>query len=423
MALTSTVSYTTSTGFTVDTALVSFEGSLAQLRHYETTPSLTLTNMTFSTATSAVTKTGGTNNVFDAQAVSVADVIASSGFVQFKASQTNSSFIMGLSADNPDASNTGIDYGILCFNNGNALIHENGVEMTNTGAYTINDVFRVEVSGGSVVYKKNGTTLYTSLVTPSFPLFMDSSFAQSNAAANSIVMNLSNTNATKYSIANPSILQQSSIFTDAISAFTSTSSVSGSDLVKFAVNVDGTDKYHNGTGWTISSGYTQSNTPAEMASNIASLGLTGGADILLKAYLHSDTGATSPQLTSAVLSYDFAVEQPTDTNKCIVYAFLKDFYDVPLSNTTHGAQLIVENPRSFQKGGFLIGQMKRAFNFDVNGYVEAELEESASVSKNYKFSIEYTDAYDSSKKQIIVLNDGAVPNTLSASLLSITSVY
>ena len=423
MALTSTVSYTTSTGFSVDTTKVIFSGSVAQLRHYETVPSLTLTNMTFSTATSAVTKTGGTNNVFDAQAVSVADVISSAGFVQFKASQNNQSFIMGLSADNPDASNSGIDFGILCFNNGNALIHENGVEMTNTGAYTTSDVFRVQVSGGVVVYKKNGTTVYTSAASPSFPLFMDSSFAQSNAAANSIVMNLSNTNATKYDTNNPSIVQSSGIFTDGISAFTSTSSVSGSDLVKFAINVDAADKYFDGAGWTSSSGYSQSNTPAEVAANIASLSLGAGADILLKAYLHSADGSSTPTLTSAVMTYSFAVDQPAATDRCIVYAFLKDFYNVPLSNTTHGAKLIVENPRSFQKGGFMIGQMKRSFNFDANGYVEADLEESASVSKNYKFSIEYTDAYDSSKTQIIVLNDASVPNTISASLLSITSVY
>lgn len=422
MALTSTVSYTTSTSFTVDTTKVDFTGSVARLRHYETTPTFTLTNMAFSASTASITKTGGVNNVFDAQAVSTSDVIASAGFVQFKASQNNQSFIIGLSADNPDAGSAGIDFGILCFNNGNALIHENGVEMTNTGAYTTSDVFRVQVSGGVVTYLKNGSVIYTSTTAPSFPLFMDSSFAQSNAAANSLVMNLSNTNATKYPIDNPTILQSSGFFTDGLSAFTSSSSVSGSDLVKFAINVDGSDKYHNGTGWTASSGYSQSNTPAEVASNISSLAVTSGATILLKAYLHSETGTSTPTLTNAIFTYDFAASTPSDTSKCIVYAHLKDFFDVPLDTSTYEAKLIVENLTAFVKGGFIIGKMKRAFAFDANGYVEADLEETASVTKTYKFSIEYKDAFDPSIKQTINFNNAAVPNTTSAQLISITSI-
>lgn len=420
MSLTNSLSFITANqaDFTFDSNKIAFSGSNAALRTFEVTPSLTLTNMSF--ASGVLTKTGGSNNVFDAQAFS-SNQIASSGFVQFKPSQTNASFFIGLSADNADASFESIDYAMFCFNNGNLIIYENGVEITTVGTYATSDVLRIEVSGGEVRYLQNGSVVYTSLVAPTFPLFMDSSFGTSNAAANSVVMNVTNVNATKYPIDNPTILEVDGVFTDDLISFVQSSSSAGSDAVKFVIQKDGVDQYWNGSAWASSSGYAQSNTGAEVVTNIGSLSVTGGAEIKLKVYLHSNDGSTTPSITSAAIEYDFAVEQPAATSKCIVYCFLKDLLGEDIG-TDLEAKLVIENKVAFNKGGFVFAKMKKEVAFNDEGYAEVELEETASVKKSLVISLKYKDQTDEDVTHTVLFEPVVIPNQVSASLIDIAVI-
>jgi len=84
--------------------------------------------------------------------------------------------IFGLSNGNTDENYTDIDFAIYTYkDDGNLYVFENGVTRGSFGSYDVGDVLRVAVEGGVVKYRKNGTLLYTSAVSPTYPLLVDTS--------------------------------------------------------------------------------------------------------------------------------------------------------------------------------------------------------------------------------------------------------
>ncbi len=93
-------------------------------------------------------------------------------------SETETNRFIGLSKTSPDAGRDSIEFGIYLLDGSRLWVMESGVTVYNSGTYTSNDVVRVEVAGTSVLYKKNGITLYTSSVILSennYPLLVDTS--------------------------------------------------------------------------------------------------------------------------------------------------------------------------------------------------------------------------------------------------------
>lgn len=81
--------------------------------------------------------------------------------------------IAGLGTDlsaSTDAS--AIDYAFSLWSGGTWEIRERGI-YKGEGAFVAGDQFRVAVEGGRVVYRRNGTAVYTSSVLPSYPLAFD----------------------------------------------------------------------------------------------------------------------------------------------------------------------------------------------------------------------------------------------------------
>jgi len=52
---------------------------------------------------------------------------------------------------------------------GTVYVYEKGVSRGQVGTWVGGDRFRVAIEGGVVKYRKNGTLLYTSTVTPVYP--------------------------------------------------------------------------------------------------------------------------------------------------------------------------------------------------------------------------------------------------------------
>lgn len=99
--------------------------------------------------------------------------------------------------------------------------------------------------------------------------------------------------------------------TDVIS-FEADTTETGSDAVKFIVMVDGTQKYYS-SGWTNSNGtYAQSNTEAEVATNIGTL-ITERSQLGLKIFLHSDDGSSTPAVDTITMVVDEALGDITLT--------------------------------------------------------------------------------------------------------------
>ena len=147
-----------------------------------TVPVLWTPNLVNVTSTSGHTKItrGATNNSSWLQA----RIFSSEGYnepcyVSFKASQTGCPIMVGLNS-NPSA---GINYANLDYvwyptwDAGNpSYIYENGSPFGPYTAYTTSTIFEIIYDGVNVKYYMDGVLKYTSLVTPTLPLYLDSSF-------------------------------------------------------------------------------------------------------------------------------------------------------------------------------------------------------------------------------------------------------
>ena len=104
------------------------------------------------------------------------------GLLEFTATQTNKARMCGLSSSNLDAQYTSIEYAVYLFNNGKIYVYEKGVNRGTFGNYATGDKFRVERTGNTIVYKKNGTVFYTSAVTTVAALKADSAFYENGSS-------------------------------------------------------------------------------------------------------------------------------------------------------------------------------------------------------------------------------------------------
>jgi hypothetical protein len=105
-----------------------------------------------------------------------------------------------------------------------------------------------------------------------------------------------------YSLTDPTIKNTTAVTASAYLGFTAGTTVTGSDLIKYQMEVGGQAKYYNGSAWVNSDGsYAQSNTADDMNTHVVSL--AAGATRVI-AVLHSADGTTTPALTYAELIYE-----------------------------------------------------------------------------------------------------------------------
>ena len=122
---------------------------------------------------------------WDAGAVSTAQLDSGDGWVETicrrgsntdPVNQETLSQMIGLSTGDADQSYGDIDFALAIQSLGRVFIYESGGAFV-SGPHPISDgqAARVEVSGGAVLYKVAGITVYTSLVSPVYPLLVDTS--------------------------------------------------------------------------------------------------------------------------------------------------------------------------------------------------------------------------------------------------------
>lgn len=98
--------------------------------------------------------------------------ITGDGGFKFKSDDTSKELMCGLSTSPTGSSYTTVEFGVYLAAGNYGVVYENGFPKTVTiGAYSPNDTFSVEVENGTVLYKRNGVTFYTSLATATSPLY------------------------------------------------------------------------------------------------------------------------------------------------------------------------------------------------------------------------------------------------------------
>jgi hypothetical protein len=122
---------------------------------------------------SDLTKTG-ISSLWDSGAVSN-ETLSGDGFLEVTTGEANTGKMAGLSNGNTNAYYTDIDFAFYLKDDGSVRVYEAGAWKGNFGTYVAGDTFRVQVVGGVVSYLQNGSTLYESAGTPTFPLLADTS--------------------------------------------------------------------------------------------------------------------------------------------------------------------------------------------------------------------------------------------------------
>ncbi len=119
-------------------------------------------------------------NGWDADAVSDGRM-EGDGELRFGFGSASGYSMVGLSYSNDSQTWTDVDYGFYA-NSGVVEVRESGSTRGSFGSYDENDFFSVERSGTTVIYKKNGSVLYTSTVSSSGILMGDFTIYSSGGA-------------------------------------------------------------------------------------------------------------------------------------------------------------------------------------------------------------------------------------------------
>jgi hypothetical protein len=109
------------------------------------------------------------------------------GYVEATATETSKSRLFGFSHTDTDQSWPSINFGIDLDVSGSAYVFEFGNNRGNFGPYAPGDKFQVAIVGGVVKYKKNGTVFYTSNLTPTYPLVVDTALNENGCTLWNVV--------------------------------------------------------------------------------------------------------------------------------------------------------------------------------------------------------------------------------------------
>jgi RHS repeat-associated protein len=141
-----------------------------------------------SVSDNSITKTAVGLSAWNAGAVSEKGIDYGDGYMEFTVSETNKARRAGLSNGDTNQNWNDIDYCIFLEANGNVSINEGSNLRGNFGTYSSGDKFRVSVENGVVTYRRNGALLYTSTVSPQYPLIVDTSLYTNGATINDVVV-------------------------------------------------------------------------------------------------------------------------------------------------------------------------------------------------------------------------------------------
>ena len=136
----------------------------------------------------SLTKTAATG-WGNAGASSTQNIAAGDGYVEVTATETSTAQLFGFSHTDANQNWTTIDFGIDLDLSGSLYVFESGNNRGSFGLYAPGDKLQVAIVGGVVKYKKNGTVFYTSNVTPTYPLVVDTALHGNGSTLSNVVLN------------------------------------------------------------------------------------------------------------------------------------------------------------------------------------------------------------------------------------------
>jgi len=174
-------------------------------------------------------------------------------------------------------------------------------------------------------------------------------------------------------IDNPIVIYNIKLYSKQMISFIEDSAKTGSDEIKYIINKNGKDYYYNVNYWLESDGtYLKSNTASEINMNISKL-ISASSDtqeIILKIFLHSETGATTPILTSLFITYDYQGETEQSVDTVTVWGYLKDISN---QKVTSNSLRVVLNTATLEELDFHIDKTEYTITSDNRGVFKIDL--------------------------------------------------
>ncbi|WP_291720736.1 BspA family leucine-rich repeat surface protein, partial [Bernardetia sp.] len=121
-------------------------------------------------------------SAWDSDANSI-EIIPGAGGIAFTASETTSSYMVGLSVDDTNLfpSFSDIDYAIYLASTGTVQVYELGTYIGEFDTYQAGDLFTIIHDGSNITYSKNGNAFYTNNSATSSSLFVSATMFTANA--------------------------------------------------------------------------------------------------------------------------------------------------------------------------------------------------------------------------------------------------
>ena len=259
--------------------------------------------------------------------------------------------------------------------------------------YVINDLYYSggwTTSDGSYAQASSITDVLNNIATlpVSDTVNIDIVFPNDNSTQSNVSNLILTYTGQTYPTDNPTILFSSSFRNEGLIEFEETSTKTGNDEIKYVLKKNGSYYYWNGSSWTISDEtYAQASTATEINTN-ASTFTTTHITTYVKAFLHSDTGLTTPTLENVLISYDFSAEQIDTIETCIVWGYNYDV-DGTISTTTFTVAL-TESEVKYKTASMVRRELKTVTP-DSSGYWEAELIETTNMEGTPKYVFNFSD--------------------------------
>lgn len=284
--------FTSSSGFTYDAAKAQFSGGAVQQKIQTLNPPSFANSFGVTIVGGTITKTLA-GNTFDSGCKSVETIASGNGYVEFVVPLTNKNMLAGLANSQPDHGIASLNFAFFIQSTGILGVYESNVSKGDFGTYAAGDTLRVECIGTTVVYKKNGTIIYTSLTAMTYPMFFSVSFGSTLAQLTNVQM----LNTTPYVTSEVDL----PVFTYAnvgsirsLSTFT----VIESGSPRYILN----GKYWNGSAWSTSDlSYSQASPASTISLNIGSLVVL--ASTSLNVSIIFPTGTIQASVDSLIVGY------------------------------------------------------------------------------------------------------------------------
>lgn len=198
-----------------------------------------------------------------------------------------------------------------------------------------------------------------------------------------------------YPTDNPTIAVNSSFRTSNILDIEDTTTITGSDEVKYVFNVSGQNRWVDGASAADSNGtYAESNTLEEMLVDIENI-VNTRKSVYPIVFLHSEDGQSTPELDLISITYNAAIGDPTGLILCNFEGVIYD-YDGPIANQEVYIRPYVgfiNTTVLFMYGWRLLGTTDAFGWFESDIYVQPEGDywEMKVGTQRYKFQLPNAD--------------------------------